>query len=126
MSDNDYSMSLGKANLVSLLLFAPISGLILAPYIMVWGWDKTGSDLLVFYEDPLLFFLLMIFGIVAHELIHGLTWMIAGNRSWNAIKFGVNWKALAPYAHCRKPLGVSAYRSGAAMPGLVLGFFLIW
>lgn len=121
MSTDDYSMSLSRANLISLVLFIPISALILAPYALRWGWGKTGGDLLILYQDPLLFVLLMVGGIVAHELLHGVTWMVLGNRSWQDIKFGVNWKAFAPYAHCREPLEVNAYRWGAAMPGLVLG-----
>lgn len=121
MSANDYTISLGRANLIGLLLLVPLSTLILLPYVAVWGWVKTGSDFIVFYDNYLLFLLLVLAGIVAHEMIHGLTWMRAGNLTRSAIKFGVNWKALAPYAHCREPVEINAYRWGAAMPGIVLG-----
>ena len=127
MSENDYSIPLGRANFVGLLLFIPLSALILLPYVAVWGWAETGSTFTLFYEYPLSFPLLVLLGILLHELIHGLTWMIAGKIPRNAIKFGFNWKALAPYAHCKEPLEVNAYRWGAAMPGIVLGIipFLI-
>lgn len=98
-----------------------MSVFILLPYVSIWGWVKTGSDLSLFYNHYLLFPLLIVAGIIAHELIHGLTWMVAGNTSRNAIKFGVNWRALAPYAHCEVPLEINAYRWGAVMPGIVLG-----
>lgn len=121
MSADDYTISPVRANLVGLLLLIPLSACILLPYAAVWGWAKTGSDFIVFYDHLLLFLLLVAAGITAHELIHGLTWMMAGNLSHGAIKYGVNWKALAPYAHCREPVDIYAYRWGAAMPGIVLG-----
>ncbi|MFH5832305.1 DUF3267 domain-containing protein [Halalkalibaculum sp. DA3122] len=121
MSNDEYSVSMLKANFVSFLLFIPLSLLLLVPYGALWGLEKTGSDLIILYEDPLFFVFLMLMGIVAHELLHGLTWICVGNKSWSSIKFGVNFSALAPYAHCREPLEVNAYRWGAAMPGLLLG-----
>jgi hypothetical protein len=39
----------------------------------------------------------------------------------SAIKLGIRWRSLAPYAHPRDPVPVGAYRVGAAMPLLVLG-----
>lgn len=125
MSDpaDDYSISLEKANVVSLLLFVPISAVFIIPYGLFWGWAKTGSDFTVLLTSPWLFLVLIIAGIAVHELLHGLTWMWFGNKPWSAIKFGVNWKVLTPYAHCREPLEITAYRWGAAMPGLVLGLF---
>lgn len=121
MSSDEFSVSMVKANLVSLLLFFPLSALFLVPYGALWGIQKMGSDFTILYKDPLFFIFLMIIGIVGHELLHGLTWMKLGDKPWNSIKFGVNFSALAPYAHCKEPLEVNAYRWGAAMPGLVLG-----
>ncbi|MDR8393152.1 DUF3267 domain-containing protein [Aliifodinibius sp. S!AR15-10] len=121
MSSDDYSISMVKANLISVGLFIPLSLLFLIPYGMIWGARKTGSDLTLFYQEPLFFIFLMIVGVIAHELLHGFTWICLGDKSWSSIRFGVNWKALAPYAHCVEPVEISAYRWGAAMPGIVLG-----
>ena len=40
---------------------------------------------------------------------------------WDSIKFGINWKALAPYAHCKEALEVKKYYLGVIMPGIILG-----
>jgi hypothetical protein len=63
----------------------------------------------------------LVLGIVVHELIHGFAWAWAARKPLSAIRFGVNWKALAPHAQCTVPLPASAYRLGAAAPGLLLG-----
>ncbi|MGM0504820.1 MAG: metalloprotease family protein [Bacteroidota bacterium] len=36
-------------------------------------------------------------------------------------KFGVKWKHLTPYCHCKEPLKVKHYKVGGAMPLLVMG-----
>ena len=58
---------------------------------------------------------------VAHEWLHGATWVIAGGLGWSAVSFGMKWNTLTPYAHINAPVTARAYRLGAAMPGLVLG-----
>lgn len=121
MNEHNYSISLVRANVIGLLLLFPISALYLFPYSMVWGWEKTKVDFSLIFDNYLAFFLMIILGVVAHELLHGLTWMMAGNKAWSKIKFGFNWAGMAPYAHCREPLEINAYRWGAAMPGIVLG-----
>jgi hypothetical protein len=69
------------------------------------------------------FFLLflLILGMIVHELIHGITWALAGRKPWSSIKFGFQVKTLTPYCHITEPLQVNAYRIGTLMPGLVLG-----
>ena len=60
-------------------------------------------------------------GIVVHELLHGVTMVVAGRLGWRDMKIGVNWRVLMPYAHPRKPIAAWAYAVGAAMPGILLG-----
>jgi len=69
----------------------------------------------------LLFWVLVLASIVVHELIHGLTWMGLGEKSFSALKFGVQWKTLTPYAYLKEPVDVKVYRLGGFMPGFVLG-----
>ncbi|MDX1636623.1 MAG: DUF3267 domain-containing protein [Balneolaceae bacterium] len=121
MSDDRYAISLIRANVISLVLFVPLSVLLLLPHGLLWGWAKTWRDLTLFYERQVLFLSLMAAGIIAHEWLHGITWKWLGGNSWKSITFGVNWSALAPYAHCKEPLAISVYRWGAAAPGLILG-----
>lgn len=121
MNEHSYSISLLKANIISFLLFIPLSALYLVPYVFVWGWNKLVLDFALIADSYLFFLVLIAVGILAHEFLHGMTWKLAGGRSWSAIKFGFNWSGFAPYAHCREPLEINAYRWGAAMPGIVLG-----
>ena len=61
-------------------------------------------------------------GIILHELIHGLTFLLFCKNGFKSIEFGIMWKYLAPYCHCKEPLPVRPYIIGALMPAIVLGF----
>ena len=100
----------------------PLSlGLLVAcvlPYALIWGPRAlvVGLGDLGWWLVPVI-----VLGVVAHELLHGLGWKLAGGLPWSQIKFGVQWKQLMPYAHAKVPMRVGPYRLGAALPGLVLG-----
>ena len=49
------------------------------------------------------------------------SWAFFAKKPLGVIHLGFQWKTLTPYAHCKEPLEVNAYRLGAFMPGLVLG-----
>ncbi len=40
----------------------------------------------------------------------------------SALQLGFKWKTLTPYAHMREPIALRAYRWGAIMPAILLGF----
>jgi hypothetical protein len=116
---DDRTIEIDKGVAVSLLLVVGIGLLVLAPYYLLWGlsplgqaWSATSGWILV---------LALVVGTAAHELIHGVTWLIAGRLSWSSIAFGVHWKHLTPFAHAKVPVGVNAYRIGGLMPCLLLG-----
>lgn len=90
-------------------------------FVAVWGFEpiKSASDMLL----PWYFFPIFFLGIALHELIHGLSWMVAGKLSFQQMKFGFQVKTLTPYAHCTVPIIKSAYVFGTLMPALILGFF---
>lgn len=117
----DLSISLFDANLYGLLVPLPIIALFATLYIARWGLVTFTFDLLNVFASPSLFVLAFIVGIVLHELIHGVTWMIAGRKSWRTIKMGIMWWALTPYAHSLEPLAINAYRVGVVMPAILLG-----
>lgn len=66
----------------------------------------------------------ILLGVVLHEFIHGITWVIFGRKPFSTIKFGFQWKTLTPFAHLTEPIEVNAYRLGGLMPGLVLGILV--
>lgn len=46
---------------------------------------------------------------------------MVGKAPADAIRYGFNWKGLAPYAHCYAVMSARSYRIGVALPGIVLG-----
>lgn len=115
----DLSISMLRANVVALFLMVPIAILQFSIFYMVHGAEKMGY---IFYlSDGILFLALLIASFVVHELIHGLTWMWFGKKNFSAIKFGIQWKTLTPYAHLKEPIDVTIYRLGGLMPGFILG-----
>ena len=118
----EYSLSIIEANWKSLLIVLPLAAATVFIYSLVWGWEKTGSDLLVIYNQYGIALFLLVAGTFAHELLHGLTWMRMADLNWDDIKFGFKLRALTPYAHCKKPIAARAYRWGILIPGFVLGF----
>lgn len=67
------------------------------------------------------FILALTFGCLLHEILHALGWMLFGQVTREAIKFGFSWRGLMPYTHCKVPLSASAYRIGSLFPGVVTG-----
>lgn len=116
-----YSLSIIEANWKSLLIVLPVAVLSVLVYSMAWSWEKTVSDFLVIYSHYGIALSLLIAGIFAHELLHGLTWMAAAQLGWGDIKYGFKLSTLTPYAHCKQPISAKAYRWGIVAPGLILG-----
>lgn len=63
---------------------------------------------------------------LAHELIHGLCFMLFAKEAFKSVKIGFMWKHLTPYAHCKEPLNKIHYKISLLMPGIVLGAFPIF
>jgi len=119
-----------KANILAVLFIFPIFIAYSLPYYLIWK-DNISIDKLKIIIQNLkfniigygLFFLLtLIFGIVLHELIHGITWAKFTKHGFKSIKFGILLKMLTPYCHCKEPLMVKQYILGAIMPAIILGF----
>lgn len=118
---DQYSLSILEANWKSLLIVVPLAAFTMYTYSLVWGWDKTGSDLLVMYRHYGFALFLLVAGTFLHELLHGVTWMKMANLDWDDIKYGFKLRVLTPYAHCKKPIAAYAYRWGILSPGFFLG-----
>jgi hypothetical protein len=90
--------------------------IILAVYEWTWG--------IGYWEDwkPYVWLFVLYFAmIVVHELLHALGFLVFGKVSLSHIHIGVNWKALMPYAHCKTPISISAYRGALILPIVITG-----
>ncbi len=115
------------ANVFSFILIIPTLLFLGVPYYFIWGHEVNIKELLEniglqgITVKFLIFFFIFIFGIIIHELIHGITWARYTEKGFKSIKFGVMWKMLTPYCHCKEPLNVKQYIIGAIMPAIILG-----
>lgn len=114
----DATMSMARASILALLTI-PVALLL---FVLPYFWLRDGANNPRPTAGSLVwFFVLLLLGIVVHELLHAVGFVWAGKVPRTAVKFGFNWKALAPYAHSRQPMTASAYRISVALPGLLLG-----
>jgi hypothetical protein len=116
----DCSVGMLRANLLTIVAAGPLTALLAAAFAARWGAAPLVAGIYGLLT-PARLLLLILPGIVAHELIHALAWAVAAGRPLSAIEVGVRWRTLSPYAHPRAPVTARAYRIGAAMPMLVLG-----
>lgn len=120
MVKHDYSVSINKVNLISLGLAIPLFLGVLLIYLFIWGWEwlDIGVDLLL--NNPFQVAMIFVIGIIAHELLHGLTWQwLSGEH--DSVEYGLKWKTLTPYTHITRPISMEAYATGTIMPALILG-----
>lgn len=112
----DLSISMERASLIVLFTSIPVAVAQFVIFTLIHGGEglETTWNLGVLIVAVLL-------GVVVHELIHGLAWMLFGRKPFSAIKFGFQWRSFTPYAHLKEPVEVNAYRLGAFMPGFILG-----
>jgi hypothetical protein len=117
----DCSVSMLTANLLVLISAAPIAAALGLAYNLRWGGPSLARGMWTLL-DPKVFLATVIPGILAHELIHAIAWSIAARRPLSAIRIGIRWRAVSPYAHPKEPMLVGPYRVGAVMPAVCLGF----
>lgn len=128
----EMTTSISKANLFGLLLSLPVLLIYFIPYYFLNFDDTTIPN---FKESVraigleygsfglfLIIIAISLVGVVLHELIHGFSWGLFAKNGFKSITFGVAWKMLTPYCHCKEPLQVNQYIFGAIMPGIILGF----
>lgn len=109
------TISLLWANLFSLVLLVLL--LLAGFFLMHLFWPSVDFNL---GSGGMLLLLVVFFvGIVVHELIHGLTWMMATRKGFSHLSFGVIM--MSPYCHIDVPMPKRQYVAGALMPLLLLG-----
>jgi len=112
----DLSISMARANVIVLFISIPIAMLQFLTFSMAHGIENLGMTWNFIVVVAVVFL-----SVILHELIHGITWVISGHKSFSAVKFGFQWKTFTPYAHLKEPVEVNAYRIGGFMPGFILG-----
>jgi hypothetical protein len=117
----DVSITMTRVNLMALPVALATLILCGGPFVALYGWSAVRLSVRYFLVDAWITVPALLAGFVLHELIHGAAWAYYGRKSLTIIRFGINWKALAPYAHCPEPMDAGAYRLGAAAPGVLLG-----
>jgi hypothetical protein len=109
-------------NVVGSILTVVIIGLPVVLYGLIWRENAlavyTGASSVV--TVTLLALAVFFVSIVIHEAIHGIGYRMGGV-AWDEIKFGFQWKAMMPYAHCKAPMRAGAYKLAVALPGIILG-----
>ena len=116
--EHNETISVKKANYLSILYCAPFMFIFFSLYQMKYGgvlaiFDSISQMIILIISSFLL--------IVIHEAIHGLTWGLVCENGLKSIKFGVFWSSLTPYCHCKEPLTFNKYIIGALMPFIILG-----
>lgn len=112
----DLSVPMSRANVIVMFIVLPVVIIQFVGFIVLNGLDGLG----ITWGYPVLP-IAIVLGVVLHELIHGLSWVIFGRKPFSSVKFGFQWKSLTPYAHLKEPVEVNPYRIGGFMPGFVLG-----
>lgn len=112
--------SVAQANVAALVGVLPVLAILVVAYGLVWGWGALGQGGLDLIDPFWRFLLIFVVGVLAHEVLHGVAWRLAGAMP-GSISLGFQWKTLTPYAHSDAPMTARAYRIGAVTPGVVLG-----
>lgn len=113
----DFSISLERANVLVLMMLPVMLAALVGPFYALYGWDDLAMAIeLLFGTWSNL--IVLAFAIVAHEMLHAVGFLLGGAPP-TSLHFGV--QKMSPYAGCKAPLEIGAYRLAIALPGLVLG-----
>lgn len=109
----DISISFWAANFYAIISVLPI--IISLYFLYLFIWVKP----VISFKYP--YWMIYLIGVVVHELIHGFFAMKFSKQGMRSIKFGISWKFLTPYCHCKEPLSIKDYRVVALAPLVILG-----
>lgn len=113
------TISMGKANLYSIIVMGPSAVIAYLIYSYVWRGTYLHENPIKLY--PLYFLIAYIVLIIFHELVHGFVFHFFCENKWKSIKFGIIKKYLMPYCHCEEALQLMHYRLGTIAPLIVTG-----
>lgn len=108
------TISILWANLLAVVLFAVVA--VAGWAIMYYSlWDNLHFGGI----DSLIFLVGIVLGLVVHELVHGVTWLLLLKKSFSHLSFGLMTGAV--YCHIDVPMDKRKYVIGALMPLLLVG-----
>ena len=110
-----------KAKQLGLYILVPAIIVYAVPFYFIWKDEINIRELFKPGVSYLKWSLIFFAGIIAHELVHGITWALFAKRGFKSIRFGVMWKLLTPYCHCKEPLMIKHYIIGAITPFIFVG-----
>jgi hypothetical protein len=113
---HDLSITMARANVIVMFISLPVVILQFAIFLFFHNTQALKPT----WSSAILIIAILV-GILIHELIHGISWVIFGGKPFSAIQFGFQWKTFTPYAHLKEPVEVNAYRLGGFLPGFLLG-----
>lgn len=109
------TISMLVANLLAIALFVVVGAFSGIAYYALYGARELDSWNIIF---PWLLLLLLV-GIVVHELVHGITWLLLTHRGFGHLSFG--FLPGGVYCHIDVPMPKRQYVIGALMPLLLVG-----
>ena len=113
----DVSVPLKDIASAGLLLLSLVLVVIpLVPHVLRWGFEAGFNG-----RGYLLGVTAFVVLIIAHEGMHALGWIVFAGVPPKAIRFGIAWKTLSPYAHSKVAMRASGYRVGVVLPLIVTG-----
>ena len=89
----DLSISMERANVIVLFLSIPVAIVQYAIFLLTQKEDLSLSF------NPTVLLIAILLGIVVHEVIHGLSWVVFGHKSLAVVKFSFQLKTVTPYTH---------------------------
>ena len=118
--ETPFTIGIVKANAVTMLAAIPLTLGVLLLFFFC-NRHRPGFGLTLELGGMLGFLGIFLVAVVAHELIHGITWACFAENGWRDIEFGLMLKYLTPYCTCAAPMKKGPYILGALMPLIVLG-----
>ena len=120
------------ANIFGIIVLAIAIVLFGIPFYLFWHQGYPASEIVTVNATLSLLeriiniaivLLILIIGIIAHELIHGIVFAIYSENKFKSIKFGIMpaSKLFSPYYHCNEVLNIKHYRIALIMPTILLG-----
>lgn len=119
----EVTISIFKANVMAFLTAGPFALIFALIYFSLKHYGLYELNNYIF-RNPSMFFILALFIVVCipvHEGLHGIFWAVSCKKKFKSIQFGVIWKNLTPYCHCKEALSVLQYYSGLLAPFIILG-----
>ncbi|MDR2292830.1 MAG: DUF3267 domain-containing protein [Prevotellaceae bacterium] len=119
----EYSIKLKVIYSYMLLLYIP-AAVITILFKNIWRINTLSLNILSLNER-ILFLLLIIVGVIIHELIHGIFAAIFSSNRFKNIKFGFSIRSFVAYCNINEIMKVKYFKVIAIMPFIILGILPI-